>query len=400
MREGVSSPDVFDWKPRLAELEEKNLLRALRTIHGRPAARVTVEGRVLLNLASNDYLDLSGHPQVVAGAKAALDEAGAGATASRLLGGTLSLHERLEAALADLKRTASCAVFPSGHHANTGTLPALLDPEDTVILDRLSHASLIDGARLSRAKLLVFRHNDVEDLERVLHRAPVTGRRWIVTESIFSMDGDVAPLCEMAFLTERYNARLYVDEAHATGVFGVEGRGVVNALGLEKKVEVSMGTLSKALGSQGGYVAGSEDLVRWIHNKARSFIYSTALAPASCGAALASLALARASDDRRRHLLALSARLRDGLSLITGVTKAPSRIKSPYTPFERGPIVPFVVGEESRALVLARKLWDAGFYAPAVRFPTVPAGEARLRFSLTAGHTEEDVERLLDVLGK
>lgn len=397
MREGVSSPDAFDWAPRLAALEDKSLLRSLRVLSSLPAARIDVGGRSVVNFASNNYLGLAGHAGVVSGARAALDAWGAGATASRLMAGTLDLHEKLERALADFKRTEACAVFPSGYHANLGTLPAIADEGDTIVLDRLAHASLVDGARLSRAKLLVFKHNDVEDLERVLRRAPVTGRRWIVTESVFSMDGDVAPLCELVFVAERYNARLYVDEAHGTGVFGPGGRGVVNGLGLEKKVDVCMGTLSKALGSQGGFVAGSVDLVRWIHNKARSFIYSTALNPAAAGAALAALD-ACGDSARRDRLMALSRRLREGLDRLAGRSSAPSRIKSPYTAYEQGPIIPWQVGESEAALSLSRKLWDAGFYAPAVRPPTVPDGTARLRFSVTADHAEADIDGLLEAL--
>jgi 8-amino-7-oxononanoate synthase len=398
MREGVSSPDVFDWGPRLSALEEKGLLRSLRVLASRPGPRVQVDGRTVVNFASNDYLGLSGHPRVLEGARSALESRGAGSTASRLMAGTLDLHERLEKALAEFKRTEACAVFPSGYHANLGTLPALLEEGDTVVLDRLAHASLVDGARLSKAKLLVFKHNDVEDLEKVLRRAATAGRRWIVTASVFSMDGDVAPLCEMSFLTERYNARLYVDEAHATGIFGPGGRGVVNGLGLEKKVDVCMGTLSKALGAQGGFVAGRAELVRWLHNKARSFIYSTALNPAAAGAALAALDVVRDEPTRREKLLALARRLREGLDRLAGRTAVPSRIKSPYTPYEGGPIVPWVVGESGAALSLSRKLWDAGFYVPAVRPPTVPDGTARLRFTVTAEHAESDVDALLAAL--
>jgi 8-amino-7-oxononanoate synthase len=299
--------------------------------------------------------------------------------------------------LAAWKRLPACAVFPSGWHANTGVLPALLSSDDTVVLDRLAHASLVDGARLSKAKLLVFAHNDPDDLDRVLRRVSGEGRRWVVTESVFSMDGDVAPLCELIFTAERHGAQMYVDEAHAVGVFGAEGRGVVGGLGLEKRIPVSMGTLSKALGSQGGYVAGSSDLIRWIHNKARAFIYSTALAPASVGAALAAVALVRAADDRRRRVLVSAGRLRDGLSRLES-TRICRPFGGPYASYERGPIVPFVVGDAARAVEVSRRLWDAGFYAPAVRPPTVPEGTSRLRFSVTAGHTDEDVDQLVQAL--
>ncbi len=378
--------------PSLEKLREQGLLRVLRVLHGRSGARVTIDGRTLLNFASNNYLGLAGHPAVREAARRAVDEWGAGATGSRLLGGTLALHERLESVLADWKRRPACAVFPSGWHANTGVIPAIAEAGDFVVLDRLAHASLVDGARLSKAKLLVFSHNDPEDLERVLRRLPASGKRWVLTESVFSMDGDAAPLVELVGVAERHGARLYVDEAHATGVFGPEGRGVVCGLGLEGKIDVSMGTLSKALGALGGYVAGSEDLVRWIHNKARSFIYSTALDPAAAGSALAAVEIARSDDSFRRRVLSLSARLRDGLGL-----KASA---GPYPEYERGPIVPWVVGDAGRAVKLSQKLWDEGFYAPAVRPPTVPAGTARLRFSVTADHSEADIDGLLETLRK
>ena len=381
------------------DLEGKGLLRSLKTVQSRPSARVVVDGKSLVNFASNNYLDLASHPDVVAGARKALEEWGAGATASRLLGGALELHERLEAALAAWKGLPACAVFPSGWHANTGALPALAGPGDAIVLDRLAHASLVDGARLSKSKILVFAHNDPEDLGRVLRRAPAGGRRWVVTESVFSMDGDAAPLVELAAAAERDGGRLYVDEAHATGVLGPEGQGVVRALGLEARVGASMGTLSKALGSQGGFVAGSGDLVRWLHNKARSFIYSTALNPAAAGAALAAVDVAKSDEARRGRVLSLAGRLRDGLARL-GARPPSKPLGGVYAAFERGPIVPFIVGESGAAVALSKKLWDEGFFAPAVRPPTVPDGTARLRFSVTAGHTEDEVDRLLDVLGR
>jgi len=383
----------------LEALGKTHQRRRLRVLASAPGSRVTVGGKVYLNLASNNYLGLAGDERLMAAAREALARWGAGATASRLLGGTLALHEELEAALTAYKRTEACAVFPSGYHANLGVLPALAGPDDTLILDRLSHASLVDGARLSKAKILVFAHNDPDDLGRVLRRAPAGGRRWVVTESVFSMDGDAAPLLELVAAAERDGGRLYVDEAHATGVLGPEGQGVVRALGLETRVGASMGTLSKALGSQGGYVAGSEDLVRWLHNKARSFIYSTALNPAAAGAALSAVDVAKTDEARRGRVLSLAGRLRDGLSRL-GARPPSKPLGGAYAVFERGPIVPFIVGESGAAVALSKKLWEAGFFAPAVRPPTVPAGTARLRFSVTAGHTEDEVDRLLDVLGR
>lgn len=365
----------------LDRLRKENRFRDPRRLSSAPGAVTAIDGRSVVNFASNNYLNLAGHPAVTEAAARSAREWGAGATASRLMGGTLSLHRRLEEALAEHKGTEAALVFPSGYQANVGSLTALLSPEDTVVLDRLAHASLVDGARLSRARLKVFRHNDPEDLEKVLGRLGGAGERWVLVESVYSMDGDRAPLAELSAVCRRRGARLYVDEAHGTGVWGPRGRGVVNALGLEKEVEVCMGTLSKALGAQGGFVCGSRSLVDWLQNKARAYIYSTALAPAAAGAALAALAIARDDDAGRKKLFALSARLRAGLGLAG-----------------EGPIVPVVVGETSATLDLSAALWEAGYLAPAVRPPTVPEGTARVRFSLTAGHSEEQIDGALAVV--
>ena len=365
----------------LDRLRKENRFRDPRLLSCAPGAVTAVDGRSVVNFASNNYLNLAGHPAVTEAAARSAREWGAGATASRLMGGTLALHRRLEEALAEHKGTEAALVFPSGYQANVGSLTALLSPEDTVVLDRLAHASLVDGARLSRARLKVFRHNDPEDLEKVLGRLGGAGERWVLVESVYSMDGDRAPLAEMSAVCRRRGARLYVDEAHGTGVWGPGGRGVVNALGLENEVEVCMGTLSKALGAQGGFVCGSRSLVDWLQNKARAYIYSTALAPAAAGAARTALSIAREDDAGRKKLFALSARLRAGLGLAG-----------------EGPIVPVVVGETSAALDLSAALWEAGYLAPAVRPPTVPEGTARVRFSLTAGHSEEQIDGALAVV--
>lgn len=367
----------------LQDLKNANLYRELRILSSAPEARVTLNGREFVNFASNNYLGLAADERVKSAASEAALAWGAGATASRLLGGTLQLHDRLEQALAQFKRTEACAVFPSGYHANLGTLQCLLSPDDTAFVDRLAHASLIDGIRLSRAALGVFRHNDMPDLEKKLKRGQNRGRVWVITESVFSMDGDVAPLAEIVSLARRYGALTYIDEAHATGVWGPEGRGVVNDCGLEKEVDVCMGTLSKALGSAGGFVCGSRTLIEWIRNRSRSFIYSTALPPPSLAAALKALEIAQSDSARRKKLFDLSSRLRRGIN--------PGDSGS-------GPIVPFLVGSEKETLRLSKRLWDEGIFAPAIRPPTVPKGTSRLRFSLTAGHNESDIDRVIGCL--
>ena len=293
----------------------------------------------------------------------------------------MDVHRELEEEIASFKQAEAAVVFPSGYHANVGMLQALAGPGDVIILDRLAHASLVDGARLSRATLRVFRHNDPEDLAKVLKRGRGAGEQWVVTESVFSMDGDRAPLGDLLSVCEEEDARLYVDEAHGTGVWGPDGRGWVNALGLAGRVPVCMGTLSKGLGAQGGFVVGSRSLIQWVVNRARSFIYSTALNPGAAAAALAAIRIARTEPERRARLFSLSARLRAGAGL-SG----------------EGPIVPVHAGQDADAVSLSNRLWEEGLFAPAIRPPTVPRGTARIRFSVTAGHREEDVDRAVRII--
>lgn len=365
----------------LAVLESENRFRRPRAVQRIPAARTRVAGREIVNFSSNNYLGLAEDDRVRRAAADAANQWGAGATGSRLMGGSLDLHGDLESSLAEFKGSKAALVFPSGYHANMGMIPALAGPEDTIFLDRLAHASLVDGARLSKARVRVFRHNDAADLERVLRRG--TGNRWVLTESVFSMDGDRAPLKEITTVCQNQGAHLYVDEAHGTGVWGPEGRGWVNEQGVTDLVDVCMGTLSKAFGAHGGFVCGSVPLIQWAVNRARAFIYSTALAPAAVGAAQAALQIVQNEPERRKRLFDLSAKLWSGFGLAG-----------------EGPIVPFIVGENSRALSLSAALWDEGIFAPAVRFPTVPHGKARVRFSVTAAHEPSDIDHVQQVVNR
>ena len=362
----------------LALLESENRRRRPKTVQRIPSARTRVAGRDIVNFASNNYLALAEDARVRQAAADAAQGWGAGATGSRLMGGTLALHEALETALAQFKGREAALVFPSGYHANLGMIPALVGPDDTLFLDRLAHASLVDGARLSKGRVRVFRHNDPHDLDRALSRVTGPGERWVITESVFSMDGDRAPLKDLVSVCHKRGARLYVDEAHGTGVWGPDGRGWVNEQGVVQQVDVCMGTLSKAFGAQGGFVCGSEALIPWAVNRARAYIYSTALSPAAVGAALASLNIVGEEPDRRQRLFERAERLWRGLGL-----------------HGQGPIVPLIVGEDANALSLSAALWEAGLFAPAVRFPTVPKGAARVRFSLTSDHTEAEIDRVL-----
>jgi 8-amino-7-oxononanoate synthase len=298
-------------------------------------------------------------------------------------------HEQLEQRLAEFEQCAAALVFTSGFTANTGAIAALAGPGDTVYTDRKNHASLLDGCRLSRADVRVFPHNDPDELERQLRRATRTGRRLIVADSLFSMDGDLAPLPALADLAERYDAMLLVDEAHATGVFGTWGRGVAEQQGVERRVDVRIGTLSKALGCVGGFVVGSERLIRWLVNRARPYVFSTASPAANAAAAIAALEIVSAEPERRERLLSRAAGLRQTLAA-----------QGWNTGQSASHIIPVIVGDPQQAVALSARLLARGLYVPAIRPPTVPEGEACLRVSLTAGHTEAMIQSLVDALAK
>ncbi len=367
----------------LEALRRDGLLRSLRMMDA-VGGHAESAGRRLLNFASNDYLDLARHPRVVAAARAALEECGAGATSSRLVSGTLALHGRLEARLAAHKGYPAALVAGSGYAANVGAIPALAGRGDVIFADKLAHASMIDGAMQSRAELVRFRHNDAGHLRELLAKhAGGAGRKLVVTESVFSMDGDVAPLAEIAEAATAAGAMLMVDEAHSAGVFGACGRGLVRELGLCGAVNISMSTLSKAFGGFGGVLACSEAMRDWFVNRNRGFIYSTALPPAAVGAALGALDVLEAEPDRGERLLQNAAAFRERLraaGLDTGASASQ--------------IIPVMVGDNRRALAVSKRLLDEhGILAVAIRPPTVPAGTARLRLSVTLAHTPEELER-------
>ena len=375
----------LDWIDReLAELELSGLRRRLATRQGPQAARVVIDGRDLVNFGSNDYLALAADPRLAAAAAEAAGREGWGSGASPLVSGRATSHERLEHRLAEFEGTEAALVFPSGFAANTGAIAALVGPGDAVYTDRKNHASLLDGCRLSRADVRVYPHADCRRLAELLERSGKRHRRrLIVTDSLFSMDGDLAPLGELAELAEQHDAMLMVDEAHATGVFGPGGRGVAEHLGVEARVHVRVGTLSKALGCAGGFVAGSRRLVEWLVNRARSYVFSTAGPAAVAAAAAAALEIVRDEPHRREGLLASARQLREGLAEQGwDVGRSASQI------------VPVVVGQPDRAVGLAATLGERGFFVPAIRPPTVPQGESCLRISLTCGHSAEMIAAL------
>lgn len=372
----------------LASLETQALRRRLQVVEEvLPGGRVRLDGRVMLNLSSNDYLGLALDPWLIQAAQTAAARWGAGAGASRLVAGHLALHEEVETRLAAFKGTQAAVIFSTGYMANLGVIAALVGPGDAVCGDKLNHASIYDGIKLSGAALLRFPHRDLNRLEDLLKKSQGYKRRLIITDSVFSVDGDLAPLAELTALKERYGAALMIDEAHATGVLGNRGAGLAEALGLTGRIEVHMGTFSKALGSLGGYVAGDRRLIDCLYNRSRSFIYSTALAPPVLGAIAAALEIVAAEPERRAYLWEESEKFRRGLGQ-AGLDILGSETQ----------IIPVLVGDNGRTLEFAARLRRQGLMAVALRPPTVPPGRSRVRFSLSAAHSREDLARALEVI--
>ncbi len=368
----------------LTRLQGENLLRRARCVTQSSGAWVEVNGRRLRDASSNDYLALSSHPAVRNAAIEAIEQWGVGARASPLVSGYGPVHAELEAELAAFEETEAALLFPTGFGANVGTLAALCKPGDVVYCDRLNHASLVDGCRHSGATLKVYRHDQLDRLEKSLARETSQGRRYIATDTVFSMDGDLAPLPQLCELAERFDATLIVDEAHGTGVFGATGRGACEHFQVSDHVPVRIGTLSKALGSLGGFVAGERPLIEYLRNHARTQMYSTALPAANCAAALASLRLLRDDPSLPLKLQTLSQRFRDRLEE-SGVNPAA---------WSTGPIVPIVLGDPDQTLAAAERLDEAGWLVGAIRPPTVPRGTSRLRISLSLHLSDSDVDEL------
>lgn len=369
---------------QIDQLKRDSLYRQLKVIGSEHGPRISYQGRSLLMLSSNNYLGLAAHPALKRAAIAATERYGTGSGASRLIAGNLEILGDLEQKLATFKGTEAALVFGSGYLANLGTLTALAGPGDALLSDELNHASLIDGCRLSRAQVMVYRHRDADHLAAMLADARGARRRIIVTDSVFSMDGDLAPLIEIVELARRHSAAVMIDEAHGVGVMGPRGAGLAAALNLEREVDVHMGTLSKALGSYGAYVAGSRTLIDFLINRARSFVFTTGLPPASAAAAAAAIDLIGAEPARIKRLWDNGCYLRQGL-LAAGFKLGPSAT----------PILPVMIGEAQPAMDLAEALLRRGIFVTAIRPPTVPAGTARLRVTPTADHTRADLDEAL-----
>lgn len=370
----------------LRELKDLNLLREYKTIEGAQGPYVYINGKSYLSFCSNDYLGLANHPKIKQAAIDSIHQYGWGAGASRLVSGTMTLHQELEKKIAEFKGTEAALLFPTGYMANLGALCAFVSKGDIVVGDKLNHASIIDGCRLSGATFRIYPHKDVSQLESLLQRSSGYRRKLVVTDSVFSMDGDTAPLTEIAGIAKKYDAILMVDDAHATGVFGKQGKGLIEHYSLEGKIDIVMGSFSKAIGSVGGFIAGSKPLIDFLKNKARPFIYTTALPPAVCAASLTGLTL-----------------IQEDASLINRLWKNIACLKSQLSKFMNtitigGPIVPIILGSAEETLSASQKLYHYGIQIPAIRPPTVPPDTSRLRISLMATHNEYDIKRLTETL--
>ena len=376
----------------LEAIETAGLLRTLRRMESPQQVEVNAGGRALINFSSNDYLGFAAHESLKEAAQSGVETLGAGAGSARLISGSQSIIHELEASLAAFKQAEGALCFSSGYAAALGTVPALVGQGDVVIVDKLVHASLVDAARLSGAKLRVFKHNDLADLERLLQWAnEKKGNTLVITESVFSMDGDLAPVRDLVQLKNRYGAWLMLDEAHATGLYGEGRRGVAEQMGVADRVEVQLGTLGKALGAAGGYICGSQALIDLLVNRARSFIFSTAPVPAQSAAAKRGVELVQSDEGEamRTRLWANVDALKNGM------------IRQGWKlPVVRSAILPLMIGDERNALGLAQRLREAGIWVPAVRYPTVARGEARLRVTVSAVHQPEHLDALLRALGE
>ena len=389
----------------LDAVKAEGLNRQLKLVESPQSSVIRINGRDYQNFSSNDYLGLANHPKIKSKAAQAIETFGTGAGASPLISGFQKPLNALQTALADLKGTESALVFNSGYSTAVGAIPALFGPKDILIIDKLCHASLIDGARKSGAKLRVFHHNDTQDLEKKLKWAALqsrtlpakdSGHIGVIAESVYSMDGDRAPLKRIVELKRVYGAWLMIDEAHSTGLFGVQGRGLIQEEGLSEEVEIQMGTLGKALGCSGGFIAGSKLLVDFLINKARSFIFSTAPSPMVSAAALASVQIVRSEEGEGlrkklfRHIQTFQDAIDDHWKNAEG-NNAPGLHQSADM---ATPILPWRVGEAEKAVQLSQALMDRGFFVPAIRYPTVPPNTSRLRITLSASHSTTAINNL------
>ena len=377
-------------KERLAELESQGLAIRPRTLEGPTGARARFDGRDVINLASNNYLGLANHPRMNAAASSAAAELGAGTGAVRTIAGTMTMHQELERRFAEFKHAEDALMFQSGFTANAGTVAAVLDKEDVIVSDRLNHASIIDGARLSRAEIKVFDHKNAQHADELLAETARPGRRQLlITDGVFSMDGDIAPLPDLVEVAERRGAIMMIDDAHASGVLGKGGAGTVDHFGVHGRVDIQVGTLSKAIGVLGGFIAGPRALIEWLVNRGRPFLFSTSAPPAVVAACIEALDIIADEPDRLERLWDNTRAFKDGLRELgfdTGVSETP--------------ITPVVTEEEEATQTFARRLFEEGVFTPAIVYPTVAKGLARVRTIVTAEHTHEDLDEALEIFGR
>jgi glycine C-acetyltransferase len=373
----------------LDSLKQQNLYRRLRILEGEQKAHTTFDRRSVVNLSSNNYLGLTTHPRLRARALEALEAYGVGSGSVRTIAGTMAIHMELERRLAEFKKVEAVVVFQSGFTANAGTVSAILTKEDIVISDELNHASIIDGCRLSRATVKVFPHKDIDAARRIIKDLPATGRRLLITDGVFSMDGDLGPLPALCELAEQTGCIMMVDDAHASGVFGANGRGTVDHYGMHGRVDVQVGTLSKAIGSLGGYVAGNRNLIEFLYHRARPFLFSTSHPPAVAAACIAALDVLIEEPEIMGRLWDNTRFFKAGLAQLgfnTGLSESP--------------ITPVIAGDSSLANRLSDRLFEEGVFAQAIGYPTVPRDKARVRTIVTATHTREDLQYALDGFAK
>src|SRR5438270_10184262 len=391
----TTRPQLSYLADQMNELKQKGTHTNLRVLQDAQAPECTVDGKNVINLASNNYLGLTTHPKLREAALEATKKYGVGSGAVRTIAGTMSLHMKLEKKIAAFKNVEACVVFQSGFAANAGTVSAILGKEDFIISDELNHASIIDGARLSKAKIKVFRHKDTAHAEELLKEvAGEPGHKLIITDGVFSMDGDIGPLPALCELAEKYGAIMMVDDAHASGVLGRNGRGTVDHFGVHGRVDVQVGTLSKAIGALGGYVCGSKDLIDFLYHRARPFLFSTSHPPSVAATCIAAFDVLEQEPELMDKLWANTRFFKKELGLLD------FNIGGSTTPASETPITPIIIGDGRLTMDLSRELFNEGVFTPGIAFPTVAEGKARLRTIMTATHTQDQLTKAPEVLKK
>jgi len=386
-------PQMAYLTEQLNELKQRGTYFKLRVLEDEQGPVCTYDGRRVINLASNNYLGLCEHPKLREAAIEAIRKYGVGSGAVRTIAGTMRIHMELEEKIAAFKGVEACVVFQSGFTANAGTVSSILGKDDFILSDELNHASIIDGARLSRAKIKVFRHKDVAHCEELLKEVQnEPGRKLIITDGVFSMDGDIGPVDQLCGLAEKYGALMMVDDAHASGVLGRNGRGSVDHFHCTDRVDVQVGTLSKAIGALGGYVCGSKDLIEYLYHRARPFLFSTSHPPSVAATCIAAFDLLESEPERIERLWSNTRYFKEQL------TKAGFDVGGRTTPASETPITPIIIGDGRKTMEFSRALFDAGLMATGIAFPTVPEGKARIRTIMTSEHTREQIDQSLEIL--